>query len=311
MSFLSFLRTLPHMITKNQLAKSCELISKDLRNATLPAYEGAAETFKTNPPASAVGKACFDAIRKQVKGPLTSPHSSAETILNCLKNADAFLSAISEKSETLYADSEPTSVLTYQKATYLRLVAAIGFAAEYALRFLEFIYRNESLKETGTEDDGAEWPPANQAYIDDYFDDFIMVLNALATPFHSVEKNVDGLPNAIVNELSEKTLLGVHGRAKLDPVGLSSLGNRFFESHDISVRYNPFYLIGTTVAHYQVMRYKAMEEELELLSLRKLMLEKQRDGKADAALEKRVQYMTTRINNLRFRKEKLEEKYGL
>jgi hypothetical protein len=305
MSLLSFLKNLPHKITKNELAKSCELILDSLRETTLPAYRSAVDLFRVTKPKSAESNKLLDEIKRHVKG--VQSGSVFELIEHCLKNAETYLQAISKKSETLYGDAESTIALTYQKATYLRLVSSIGFAVEYSRRFLNYVYIQEMLAADPSYDTSHQLPPSEIEYINSFLSDFYVTLNALAKPYTNTEKDIDDMPDAVVTEMTEKTFGATQGTAKIDPLNF----NQFILPGDASVRWNPFYLVGTMIASFQVAEFNTAKEELDLLQLRKIQLEQAHKGKPDPSLVRQIEVLNDRIGTLRYRKEQLEEKYGI
>lgn len=305
MSLLSFLKNLPHKITKNELAKSCELILDSLRETTLPAYQSAVDLFRVTKPKSAETNKLLGEIKRHVKG--TQSGSVFELIERCLKNAETYLQAISKKSETLYGDAESTIALTYQKATYLRLVSSIGFAVEYSRRFLNYVYIQEMVAADPSYDISHQLPPSEIEYINGFLSDFYVTLNALAKPYTNTEKEIDDMPDAVVTEMTEKTFGATQGTAKIDPLNF----NQFILPGDASVRWNPFYLAGTMIASFQVAEFNTAKEELDLLQLRKIQLEQAHKGKPDPSLVRQIEVLNDRIGTLRYRKEQLEEKYGI
>jgi ABC-type phosphate transport system auxiliary subunit len=71
---------------------------------------------------------------------------------------------------------------------------------------------------------------------------------------------------------------------------------------------NPVYHVGMLVAEWQAARYKAAQEELRTLQLRKLNLEKKLEGKSDAKIEQQISYMQKRVDDLEYKIVKMEKK---
>lgn len=304
MSLVTFIQSLTHKLGKNEIAKSCELSLKALTTTTIPAYKSANQLFAVTKLASSEAQSFQSRLKRLTKG---QGSNMFEIVLDALQNAETILRGIEKRSETLYADKEATIALSYQKATYLRLVAAIGFGTEYARRFLNHIYVLETAKLTPEFKVEEHSTPAERAYIEDNFENFCIVLKSLDKRFTEIEKDIDGMPEAIVNDLSEQTLPHTLGVARTDPLGM----NNFILPGDVSVRWNPFYLIGTMMATFQVKQYNIAKEELDLLQLRLLNLQKQQAGKPDPKLELAIEKMAERIGTLRYEIEVMEERYGV
>ena len=64
------------------------------------------------------------------------------------------------------------------------------------------------------------------------------------------------------------------------------------------------------VAEWQAERYNQAVDELELVRLRRMRLEKQVTGQSDAALEKEIDYMERRIQGLEAKIAKMEKQNG-
>ena len=304
MSLITFIKGLTPRIGRNEIAKSCELTLNALRDTTIPAYKSAYDLFKVTKLASPEAKRYQSDLRRSVKG---ASADMFETVLECLQNAESFLQYIEKRSDTLFADAEASIALTYQKATYTRLVAAIGFGTEYARRFLNYIYLLETAQADSQFDLKTQLTPAETEYVEKYFNDFCIVLASLNRKLPELEKNISELPDAVVTEMTEKTFPATLGPSRVDPLGF----NHFIVPIDWTARANPFYLIGTVIASFQVKQYNIAKDELDLLQMRKLNLEKQRAGKPDANLERQIEHTADRIGTLRYEIERLEEKYGI
>lgn len=304
MSLVSFVQSLTHTLGKNEVAKSCELSLKALTTTTIPAYKSAEALFRVAKLASTDAQSYQNRVRRAVKANGTGMF---EIILECLHNAESILRGIEKRSDTLFADKEATIAITYQKATYIRLVSAIGFGTEYARRFLNHVYILETAKISPDFKLEEHSTPAERAYVEDNFENFCTVLRSLEKRYTEIEKDVDGMPEAIVNDLSEQTLPHTLGATRTDPLGM----NNFILPGDVSARWNPFYLIGTMIATFQVKQYNVAKEELDLLQMRMLNLQKKQEGKPDPKLEAQIEHMANRIGTLRYEIEVMEERYGI
>ena len=65
------------------------------------------------------------------------------------------------------------------------------------------------------------------------------------------------------------------------------------------------------IAPFQVKQYTVAKEELDLLQMRMLNLQKQQAGKPDPKLEAQIEHMANRIGTLRYEIEAMEERYGI
>ena len=80
-----------------------------------------------------------------------------------------------------------------------------------------------------------------------------------------------------------------------------------FQMRFIPAWLNIIYHVRLGIAEWQVGRYNAAKEELKVIQLRKLHLERLRDGKADAAIEKEIAYLEERAQKLNYKLRQMEE----
>jgi hypothetical protein len=107
------------------------------------------------------------------------------------------------------------------------------------------------------------------------------------------------LPDTPVSEAGEGALAATLGLSGMDPYGLRSL----------SIKWNPFYLVGMMVSEMQADGYRAAEEEVKLLEFRLIQLQKLRDKQQDARLDKEIAYTQDRVTSLHAKLGKLEKDY--
>ena len=304
MNIITYIKGLAHRFGKNQVQKSCELVSESLRSHAIPAYAAAAELFKSSKIKSKEGTEFVSTFKKLA----TYPRSGTimDAILETLENSVKVLDFISKKSDTLYADNESNLGLTFQKATYLRVVSAITFTNDFSRKFLNYVY----VLETSTVDSDFQIKdsitPAEIKFVEDNFVSFCTCISILQNSIESIQTNVDNLPDAIVSETSESAFESTMGISKIDPLGLRG----FTIPITVSAKWNPFYFIGSVFADFQVAAYKAAKEEHELLQLRKLNLEKIYEKKPDARLQKEMEYLSNRISGLNYELSKTEAQYA-
>lgn len=304
LTFLSGLTGKLGVIGKNEVAKTCELNLRMLRDNTIPAYVSAEEYFSKQKPKSSDVTAIVSLYKRGVRG---GAPDFFEGVLEGMRSAESWLVGLEKKSETLFADQEATLALSYEKATYLRIAASIGFATEYARRLLNHIYILETIERDDSQRLEDYQTPAEINYLSAHQSDFFLVLTALLVKFSKVEEMLADMPDATVTELTEKTFPHTLGAKKVDPLGF----NGFVMPYDLSVKWNPFYLLGTCIASFQVSQFKAAEAELELLRLRKLNLERLNEKKPDAKLQAMIAKLEERVGTLRYEISKMEASYGI
>lgn len=298
MRFLNYIATLLPSFTKHHVLESAAVTRTSLREHTLPAYEAAQTLWKGQKLRSEEALSLQKQYERQV-ATLSAQKTLFDSIAKALANGLVLMDHLSTVGKTLYADQEAQVSLTYTKATVLRLVQATEYANTYARRLLNYLYVFEAEKATGEKQTSLS--PAELKWITEGFEDFCLCIRILLLDVKIVEKHLTQLPDATVTDLTEKTFLSTLGEGKLDP----------FQLRHLSARVNPFYLLGMYFAKQDAERYKAAKEELELLQLRHLQLQKLQDKKPDAKLEKEIDHLQNRVSNLRFRIEKMEKEYNV
>jgi hypothetical protein len=304
MNLLSFIHDIHGRFGKNEVAKSCELTLVQLNKYTLPAYQAAGDLFKATKLGHPENIHYEREIKKLVKG---GSYNMFDSIVSSLQNAGNILTNIESKADEIFAQHESNLALSYKKATYLRLVAALTFGVEYARRFLNYVYVHEQNHLDSAYVPKEHLTPAEMKYITDNFLNFCTVLSCLNYKYEEINKKIMDLPDAQVTELTEQTYPATIGAVRIDPLNF----NNFILPGDISARANPFYLIGTVIASFQVAQYTTAENELELLQMRRLNLEKLRDKSPSPALERELEKLEERVDNLRYERDRLAVRYGV
>lgn len=300
----SFIKGLSGRFGRNEVQKSCELVSDSLRQHTLPAYDAAVEFFKEFRIRSKEGKAVDTVVRKYIK--VNGSTNSIGAIRDALNDSIRALEAISKKSETLYADHESNAALSFQKATYLRLVSNITFVNDYARKLLNYIYTAELAVVNGGQGVEKELSPADVRFIEDNMVNFAICLRVLQRPFDEVTRNIDAMPDALVSDASEEVMRSNFGEKSIDPLSATAM---VFPVR-VSVAWNPFYLFGMLLADFQNACYKASREEVSLLQMRLLNLQKINEKKPDANLQFQIEKMQERVDALNYDIARQVKKYA-
>lgn len=186
--------------------------------------------------------------------------------------------------------------LTYKQATIVKYCDAMFLMSKYSRKFLNWIY----VLETSTF--GSDAPITESIskhelkWIDNTFVDFCNALKSALMDPDKVVVNITDIPEIEVSSTDSESLKETVGENKLDPLKLGF----------IATKANPIYYVRMLVAEYQVRRYKEMKEEISLLQLRRLNLEKLNAGKGDANLERQIQYVESRAQRLSFEISKME-----
>jgi hypothetical protein len=299
MNFLNYIKSLFPSFTKNAIMDSAVITAASIRDHTLPAYVTAVDLWKGQKFKSKEAQSLMGEIQKNLDKRLSK--APFEGIKEALTNGVIVIDYLGAYSKQIFSEHEANMGLTYAKATVVRSVQASEFANTYARRLLNYVYSVEAaeLMKNQTETGGSSMSPAEVLWVKGNVGDFCIAINALSLDVKDFEKHLKGLPDAVISDLSEKTFVSTIGEAKIDPMQLRHL----------SVSVNPFYLFGMMVAEYQASKYKSAQEEMQLLQLRQLQLQKMFEKNPDAKLEKEIEYIQDRVTTINFRIQKMEKDY--
>lgn len=299
MKILNFIKSLIPSFTKNTVEEDIRLTRSEIVEVTQPAYENAVGLFK-----GWKFKSIDLNIQLTTFGRMVKSNGGGNVIItiekgfeNILKNLDI----VEEMIKKSYNQEIAGQGLTYLNANLLQFTEAVAFVSKFSRKFLNYVYLCET----------AEYPdanitvkdsltPAEILWIQSNFVSFCLAFNIVTDNPAHIKKQIDEIPDIMVTSDNADSLSSTIGDAKLDP----------FQLRLIPVWMNPIYHVGMFVAEWQAARYKASKEELRLLQLRKLNMEKLSEGKADAAVQKQIKYMESRIQDMNYSIDKMEKAHG-
>lgn len=305
MKLFTYLKGLFHRITRGQIQASCDSVIESLQQHTLPAYVSAEELFKSHRLNSKKAKEMVQEYSKIVGAP-KGGQTMIGAIAAVLQNTAQLLAEISNKADTLFSDVESTLGMDFKKATYLRLISAAGFANDYSRSLLSYLYVVETEGVDPQSSLADQLTPAQVAWVEGNFTNFCVVMAVLSKDTSQIAAQINELPDAVVTEQTEETLTHSLGESATDPLGFHRLAIPI----TIGVKWNPFHLIAQLRADYRVAQYECSKQQLQLLQLHKLNLEKLYVKKPDAALQKQIQALNERIGDLQMGLQEMEKKYG-
>jgi hypothetical protein len=281
---------------KTQILDTIEKSLDELQNVTIPSYEAANEIFTGQKFKSSEIKAMqarFDLNRLG-----SGSANMVTTILAILNNAKGFAITLSKYVGKVISSEEASVSMNLRKATVLRLVIMVEFANRYARRLLNYIYTCELDSETKTTDYALN--KANTELITKEFNNFTTALRVLNRKPDLLAKDLEGLSEANVDELSDQTLAATANVKSIDPLLISGF-----------TEYNPFYIFGMVVAQYQANKFNSVEDEKKMLELRYLRLTQARAGDASASTDREMEILQERIDNCTRKWLNLKEEYGV
>lgn len=218
-----------------------------------------------------------------------------EDIYDRLVNAKENLEYVQKESDRVLESDIITEGLTARKLALIQASDYIAFVCRYSVDILNYLY----ILESESQEDDRKLPPAKLKYLEENLLDFGRLMTVVGCPKKDFEKLLDDLPEVVVNTKSLSMVEGTYGEAKLNPFVLKT--TRGFRGTPV------IYQIGLKIAEWQASRYKASQYKKQLLEYRKLQLEQERNGTPNPALERQIQVLQDRIDDLEFYMHKMEE----
>ena len=293
MRILNFIASLLPSFKRESVIEDMRLTRAELVEHTLPAYATAVSLLKNWKFKSKILEKQLDIFGRMVKGkgnPITVINDSFKDIL---ENLD-YVESVIDKT---FNEEIAGSGLTYKATNLVQMSEAFAFTSKFARKFLIYVYVCETASYDETDSGLADSiTPAEIQWIDANFISFCTAFNVVSGKPQQVQKQLSEIPDIIVTKDNEHTLAATMGESKIDP----------FQMNLIPIWMNPIYHVGMFVAEWQADRYKAAKEEVKLLQLRKLNLEKVSEGKPDAHIQKEITYMESRIQGINYKLQKME-----
>jgi hypothetical protein len=295
-----FVKSLVPMLEKDEILGEIIKIKAELEKETIPAYSRVAlpllKSWKFKSEQMEIKIGSFNSLINKKSGNIIN------TIDSLLPEVLRNLIDVEHLAEQVFTPTTAASGLTFMKAQLLQYVEFSGFVARYARRFLIYTF----VMETASAQDDAElnvadaMAPADYDWIDQNFVNFVTALNVCAGTDGDVKKKMEAIPDIQITEDNVHTVPETVGMNRVDPLKMGF----------VSVVLNPFFHFGMRIAEMQVRRYNAAREELKLVQLQKLNLEKISQGKPDASVQKQIMYAEERIKRLNADITRMEQKYA-
>lgn len=291
MKIQQYVGSLLPSLAKDEILDDIKVTRKEISETTIEAYRSVLPVMSSWKFQSERVKVRVDAFGGAVKkgNPLV-------TISQGLPAALQNLDQVEDLVKATFNEDAASSGLTFLKAQALQFVECIAFVSKFARKFVDYVMVLETA-ELGTEV-GISLSPAEMEWIEKNFMSFCTAFEAATAPHANVKKALAEIPDIAITPQNVETLPATVGDKKLDPLSMRL----------IPVWLNPVYHIGMVVAEWQADRYKAAKEELRLIQLRKMNLELLSKGKADAKIQKEVEYLESRVQTLNYRIAQMEAK---
>lgn len=298
MNLLTYLKGLLPSFDKNMILDDARITKSELKEFTYEAYETSLHFLGKWKWKSEQIKSFQVIFSRMLK--VSGNDNMVTTIHKSLKMTLENLEIVEQIIEKTFNEEIASSGLTYLKANLLQFTEAVGFVSKYARKLLIYIY----ICETACYESDSEiiqikqsLSPAEIKWLQENFVSFCTMLANVSRNGVDVKKVLENIPDIVITDENGSVLRNTIGENKIDP----------FEMRLVPIWMNPIYRVGMFVAEWQAKRYNAAKEEVKLVELRKLNLEKLTQNKPDARIQKEIEYMETRIQDINFKLAKMEE----
>ncbi len=284
MKALNYLKSLLPNFAKSTVLEDVRLTKLVLVTITEPSYSDAMRLFGSRKFANNDLKADWENFK-----PMQTTLDLIETLI-----------------ERDYNEDIAGAGVTYYKAAVLQMLESVSFAADYAMKYLNYVLVLETAELDDAEDIStadelaSALVPAELRFIKERFIDFCTVMNTLSRPTATIKTDFESIPDINITEAGDAVVRGNIGAAKLDP----------FMHSLIPIQLNPIYHVRMRMAEWQNERHQQAKAEKDVLELRKLRMERMIQGKKDPALEQQIAYTQKRIDDLRASIRKTEAMYA-
>jgi hypothetical protein len=296
MKIANYLSSLLPTFGKGQVLEDCIITRTEITKVTQPAYDSAVSLLKGWKYKSPSIVADFATFSRMVKGSDNMIVTIQKSFKTILENLDSVQSLI----EKTYSEEVAGAGLTYLKANLLQFVEATAFVSKYARKYLLYVYICETAAIEGAATATESITPAEVQWLKTNLLSFCTAFNAVRRTTTEVEKLLADIPDVLATGDNAGTMAATMGEARLDP----------FQMRLIPIAMNPIYHVGLFIAEWQANRYKSAQEELKLVQLRKLNLERVHQGRPDAGVQKEIAYMEARIQGINYKIDKMEQEYA-
>lgn len=286
MKIFDYIKSLLPRFTKDRLTEEARVTLSELETMAIPSYHAALEGLKVRSFSSDHILDMEKTFKRNVKSSnktnlIEAVSDGLEVMLKNHKIIQGYVDKVFEE-EVIIAG---VSVL---KVNLIRLLELHSFCTRFALKLLNYIYVLETAAVQGNERYVKDSLSAGEIkWLDDNFLTFCFAMSACTKSEKDVTEILNGIPDLILSEGAEAAIASV-GDDRADPFSIRTMG---FTS-------SPIFHVRMIVAAYQANRYKEKKELKTVLELRLLNLKRNMEKNPDAALEREIEYVQSRVDKL-------------
>lgn len=286
MKLVDYIKSLLPRFNKDRLTEESRITLSELETIAIPSYKASLETLKTRNFSSKKIQEMERTFKRNVKS--SGKANIAEAIFDSLEVLLKNHKTIEGFIEKTFEDEVIIAGVSVLKVNLIRLLELHAFCTRFSLKLLNYFYILETA-EVGANDKYVKdsLSAGEIAWIEEHFLTFCLALSACTKSEKELTDIITTIPDVILADGAEAAIAAV-GEDRADPFSTRGLG---FTS-------NPIFHLRLVVASYQVSRYKEKKELKTILELRLLNLQRNLQKNPDAALEREIEYVQSRVDKL-------------
>lgn len=303
MGILDFIKKLLPRVNRADVSEDLRTTEKEMTKIVIPAYQQAADAFRTIKLESEEVKtlqSVFSANSKQLR--MAAAKNFIIDINNRLKDLHENMVYIEGVLETVVDKDIITAGLTTRSAFVIRSASNMSFLSRFMLSLLNYIYTCEAEHRDIEAEPGIEISKAERSYVEQKFLTFVKLFAQYSNDHDEFKKIYEAIPDMIVNERTNKMLMAMLESKEADP--LSTTGFSGFVG-------SPIYTVRLAFAQWQNNRYESAKAKKQQLEFRLLYLENQAKDRKDPALVNEIQRLQDRIEKLDYQLAETDQELGL
>lgn len=303
MSFSQYIKRLLPSFETSRLKQTLSAVCEEIETLLAPTVEKLKPIFPANWHwRNNTVKHLMEEIHRGVKIRKVAPANNAIVLISyTLQNMLTILPFIKGEVDKAFGREIASAGLTFNKTTLIQFAEMAEFTVRYTQRLLNYVTAAELTSINGTQQitgigpDDETWLKAN-------LPTYMTALRVMSTELAELKKDMQGVPDMVVEESTEQEVKVVVGHHNVDPLGFASV------PFPLSFIFN----IRLAIADWQVNRYETAVAESKVVEYRILLMKQQlEEGHGDAAMERLLQVSEDRLMKLRYKISKMEEAYEL
>jgi len=305
MDISKFLSSLIPHIKKTSILEDMRITRAEIDNIARPSWDEAARFFTSKDSIkSSEVKALSEIFYRnfdQVQGfkntyknkyGLNMVQTVKSRFENFVKNAED----LEERLQAAFDTDVLKEGMTARKTALLRASEYFSFASRFSIDLLNYIYSKE-LKTMGS-DESSDLIKKRSDAIEKNIAVFAVVFSFFSIETEEFKDYYNKVPDVFLSAMQYKHIAELFDESTYDPVKPPTL---------VGFEYSPIYHIRMAISEWQAARYKSYKDKKTILELKLMNLKFASEDKKDPKLEKQIDYLQSRIDDIDFEMSKIEE----